>query len=92
MNTKNNAPTLEEFKEAVFKRFAPLAERTGKVRHGGPTAAEFMETEDATFAIKDNYESSLSRFNKGEITRDMVSIILSGLILTIMVFPQTLLK
>ena len=51
-----------------------------------------METEDATFAIKDNYESSLSRFNKGEITRDMVSIILSDLILTIMVFPQTLLK
>ncbi len=92
MNTNNNAPTLEEFKEAVFKRFAPLAERTHAARHGGPTAAEFMETEDATFAIKDNYESSLSRFNKGEITRDMVSIILSDLILTIMVFPQTLLK
>ena len=71
MNTNNNTPTFEEFKEAVFKRFAPLAERTRKARHGGPTAAEFMETEDAEFAIKDNYESSLSRFNKGEITRDI---------------------
>lgn len=71
MNTNNNTPTFEEFKEAVFKRFAPLAERTRAACHGGPTAAEFMETEDAEFAIKDNYESSLSRFNKGEITRDI---------------------
>lgn len=71
MNTNNNAPTLEEFKEAVFKHFAPLAERTRAACHGGPTAAEFMETEDAEFAIKGNYESSLSRFNKGEITRDI---------------------
>lgn len=71
MNTNNNTPTLEEFKEAVFKRFAPLAERTRAARHGGPTAAEFMETEDAEFALKDGYEASLSKFNEGEITRNV---------------------
>ena len=71
MNTNNNAPTLEEFKEAVFKHFAPLAERTRAACHGGPTAAEFMETEDAEFAIKDNYESSLSKFNEGRMTREI---------------------
>lgn len=71
MNTNNTAPTLEEFKEAVFKRFAPLAERTRAARHGDPTAAEFMETEDAESAIKDNYEMCLDEFNSGEITRNV---------------------
>ena len=71
MNTNNNAPTFEEFKEAVFEYFAPLAERARKVRHGGPTAAEFMETEDAEFALKDGYEASLSKFNEGRMTREI---------------------
>ena len=71
MNTNNNTPTFEEFKEAVFKRFAPLAERTRAACHGGPTAAEFMETEDAEFAIIDYYDSSLSKFNEGRMTREI---------------------
>ena len=71
MDTNNNAPTLEEFKEAVFERFAPLAERTRTACHGGPTAAEFMKTEDAESAIKDNYEMCLDEFNSGEITRNV---------------------
>ncbi len=71
MNTNNNAPTLEEFKEAVLKRFAPLAEETREARHGGPTPAEYMETEDAESAIKDNYEMCLDEFNNGEITRNV---------------------
>lgn len=71
MNMNNNAPTFEEFKEAVLKRFAPLAEETREARHGGPTAAEFMETEDAESAIKDNYEMCLDEFNSGEITRNV---------------------
>lgn len=71
MNTNNNAPTLEEFKEAVFKRFAPLAERTRKARHGGPTAAEFMETEDAESVLKNNYKSNLRKFNEGRMTREI---------------------
>ena len=71
MNTDNNAPTLEEFKEAVFKRFAPLAERTRAARHGGPTPAEYMETEDAESILKSSYKSNLNKFNKNEITRDI---------------------
>ena len=71
MNTDNNAPTLEEFKEAVFKRFAPLAERTRAARHGGPTPAEYMETEDAESILKRSYKSNLNKFNKNEITRDI---------------------
>lgn len=71
MNTNNNAPTFEEFKEAVLKRFAPLAEETRKARHGGPTAAEFMETEDAESVLKNNYKSNLRKFNEGRITRNV---------------------
>lgn len=71
MNTNNNAPTLEEFKEAVFERFAPLAERARKARHGGPTPAEFMETEDAESILKSSYKSNLNKFNRNEITRDI---------------------
>ena len=71
MNTDNNAPTLEEFKEAVFKRFAPLAERTRAARHGGPTPAEYMETEDAESILKSSYKSNLNKFNKNEITREI---------------------
>ncbi len=71
MNTNNNAPTFEEFKEAVFECFAPLAERARKARHGGPTAAEFMETEDAESVLKNNYKSNLRKFNEGRITRNV---------------------
>lgn len=71
MNTNNNAPTFEEFKEAVFERFAPLAEETREARHGGPTAAEFMETEDAESVLKNNYKSNLRKFNEGRITRNV---------------------
>ena len=71
MNTDNNAPTFEEFKGAVFECFAPLAERARKARHGGPTAAEFMETEDAESILKSSYKSNLNKFNKNEITRDI---------------------
>ena len=69
MNTNNTAPTLEEFKEAVFKLFAPIAECTYKARHGGFTPAEYMETEEAETEIKNRYKTCLDEFNRGEITR-----------------------
>ena len=69
MNTNNNAPTLEEFKEAVYKLYAPLVKGIYAAHPDLPSPAVYMETEEAKSEISDRYNSCLDEFNKGEITR-----------------------
>ena len=69
MNTNNNAPTFEEFKEAVYKLYAPLVKSIYAAHPDLPSPAEYMETEEAETVIKNRYKTCLDKFNKGEITR-----------------------
>lgn len=68
MNTNNNAPTLEEFKEAVYKLYAPLVKSIYAAHPDLPSPAEYMETEEAESVIKDRYKTCLDEFKKGKIT------------------------
>ena len=69
MNMNNNAPTFEEFKEAVYKLYAPLVKSIYAAHPDLPSPAEYMETEEAESVLKNNYKSNLRKFNEGRITR-----------------------
>lgn len=68
MNTNKTPPDYEEFRAAVEKELIPLI-KTLRERYDGPTAKEYMESDECSRIIKERYALDLEKYNSGAITK-----------------------
>lgn len=70
LNDKTLVPTYEEFRAVVVKKLEPLITTLPNYT-SGPSAAEYIDSEENRKTMQEEYDNLAKGYTKGEITRQI---------------------
>lgn len=68
MSANETSPAYEEFKSAIERELIPLI-KVPRETYGGPSAREYIESDECSRITKERYAIDLENFNSGLITK-----------------------